>query len=52
MYSTFQLALKYFQYYVKASNGKGHGVHSPFVFEFITKVMNDKRRFYAYKNIC
>lgn len=51
MYSPFQLALKYFQYYLNASNGKGHGVHSPFVFEFIAKVMNDKRHFYAYDKI-
>ncbi len=51
MYSPSQLALKYFQYYFTASNGKGHGVHSPFVFEFITKVMNDKRNFYAYDKI-
>ena len=36
MYSSFQLALKYLRYWFTASNGKGHGVHSPFVFEFIT----------------
>lgn len=51
MYSHFQLGLKYFQYYLKASNGKGHGIHSPFVFEFVTKVLNDKRHFYAYDRI-
>lgn len=48
MYSKFQLATKYIRYYLIASNGKGHGVHSPFVFDFITKVLNDKRHFYAY----
>lgn len=42
MYSGIQLALKYVRYYLTASNGKGHGTHSPFVFEFITKVLNDK----------
>jgi predicted O-methyltransferase YrrM len=51
MYSPFQLATKYLKYYFTAANGKGHGVHSPFVFEFITKVMNDKRRFYSYESI-
>jgi predicted O-methyltransferase YrrM len=51
MYSPFRLALKYLQYYSTALNGKGHGVHSPFVFEFITKVLNDTRQFYAYNNI-
>jgi len=48
MYSKFQLARKYFQYYLTASNGKGHGIHSPFVFEFVTRVLNDKYKFDAY----
>lgn len=51
MYSTFQLAVKYLKYYVNASNGKGHGVHSPFVFDFIQHVLNDDRIFYAYRQI-
>jgi predicted O-methyltransferase YrrM len=51
MYSPFQLALKFIKYHLKASNGKGHGIHSPFVFEFVTKVINDKRHFYAYDKI-
>jgi predicted O-methyltransferase YrrM len=51
MYSAVQLATKYLTYYLTASNGKGHGVHSPFVFDFITKVMNDNRHFYAYQTI-
>ncbi len=42
MYSSFQLARKYLKYYLNASNGKGHGVHSPFVFEFINKVLISK----------
>lgn len=51
MYSPFRLGIKYLKYYATASNGRGHGVHSPFVFEFITKVLNDDREFYAYKPI-
>lgn len=51
MYSPFQLGIKYLKYYVTASNGKGHGVHSPFVFDFITKVLNDDRHFYDYVSI-
>ncbi|HRO45215.1 class I SAM-dependent methyltransferase [Agriterribacter sp.] len=51
MYNKFQLAFKYLQYYGAAANGSGHGVHSPFVFEFITKVLNDKRFFYAYDRV-
>jgi len=43
LYSTFQLARKYLHYYVTAANGKGHGIHSPFVFSFIKNILNDKR---------
>lgn len=51
MYSPLQLGARYLKYYLKASNSKGHGMHSPFVFEFITKVLNDDRHFYAYDSI-
>jgi predicted O-methyltransferase YrrM len=51
MYSPFQLGTRYIKYYLAASNGKGHGVHSPFVFDFITRVLNDTREFYAYQSI-
>ncbi|GAC1440080.1 MAG: class I SAM-dependent methyltransferase [Sediminibacterium sp.] len=51
MYSPVQLGFSYLRYYITASNGKGHGVHSPFVFEFITRVLNDDREFYAYQQI-
>jgi predicted O-methyltransferase YrrM len=51
MYSPFQLAFKYLRYYFTASNGKGHGVHSPFVFELVTKVLNDKTNYPEYKKV-
>lgn len=51
MYSAFQLAKKYFNYYIKAQNGKGHGVHSPFVFDFIIHVLNDKKIYPCYLKI-
>ena len=51
MYTKFQLAKKYIRYLLTASNSKGHGVHSPFVFELITKVLNDDRKYYAYEQI-
>ena len=41
MYSRLQIARKYIRYYFTASNGKGHGVHSPFVYDFIRNVLND-----------
>jgi len=51
MYNHFQLGKKYLQYYLHASNGKGHGIHSPFVFDFVKNVLNDKRHFYLYDKI-
>jgi predicted O-methyltransferase YrrM len=51
MYSPTQLALKFINYYFKASNGIGHGIHSPFVYEFVSEVLNDRRQFYAYNLI-
>jgi predicted O-methyltransferase YrrM len=51
MYSLLQLGAKYIKYYLSASNGKGHGMHSPFVFSFITKVLNDNKDFDAYQSI-
>jgi predicted O-methyltransferase YrrM len=51
LYSLLQLGKKYLQYYAKASNGKGHGMHSPFVYTFIEKVLNDKTTYAAYPKI-
>lgn len=39
MHSTFKLIVKFIRYYLSASNSKGHGIHSPFVYEFIRKVL-------------
>lgn len=50
---TFPFTLfNYFKYYFNASNGKGHGVHSPFVYSFIRSVLNNKelRQEPAYAN--
>lgn len=51
MYSPFQLAKKFIRYYFNAKNGKGHGIHSPFVFYFVKDVLNDKKRYDCYKVI-
>ena len=51
MYSAFQLAKKYLNYYLSAQNGKGHGIHSPFVFDFIIHVLNDKKEYACYPEI-
>lgn len=44
-------AWRYAFYYLTAGNGKGHGIHSPFVFDFIIHLLNDTRQFYAYAEI-
>lgn len=51
IYSPFRLAGKYFRYYVTAANGKGHGIHSPFVFDFVVSVLNDHGSYPAYAMI-
>ncbi len=40
MYNLFTLSSKYIYYLFTASNGKGHGIHSPFVFDFVINVLN------------
>lgn len=35
----------------KARHHKGHGIHSPFVFSFVTRVIEEKDSFYAYTDI-
>ena len=42
-YTPLQMAFKYSRYFLTATNGKGHGVHSPFVFDFIVHVLNDRK---------
>ncbi|WP_276484493.1 O-methyltransferase [Paraflavitalea pollutisoli] len=51
MFSRWQLAKKYIHYYCTAENGKGHGVHSPFVFDFIIHVLNDQQPYPAYQRV-
>jgi len=51
MFTKFQLAKKYLHYYLSASNGKGHGIHSPFVFDFIKNVLRDKKEYEYYQVI-
>ena len=48
MYTAFELAQKYLRYYWSALDSKGHGVHSPFVFDFIKFVKNDRHKYYCY----
>jgi predicted O-methyltransferase YrrM len=45
VYSSVQLLKKWLHYYRHASNGKGHGMHSPFVFDFIRHVLNNNNNY-------
>jgi predicted O-methyltransferase YrrM len=51
LYSPFQLALKFIRFQFSASNGKGHGIHSPFVFAFVHYVLRDNKRDPAFTRI-
>jgi predicted O-methyltransferase YrrM len=51
LYSKFTIAQKYLHYLLTSSNRKGHGTHSPFVFDFILNVLNDKTLYPDYKKI-
>jgi predicted O-methyltransferase YrrM len=51
MYSRLRLARKYLHYYLTASNGKGHGIHSPFVYDFVRNVLNDDYKYPGYAPI-
>src|ERR1700743_3884147 len=51
MYSRIRLAEKYLRYYLTAANGKGHGIHSPFVYDLVRNVLRDKTAYTAYGKI-
>jgi predicted O-methyltransferase YrrM len=51
MYSSFQLAKKYLHYFINAASRKGHGIHSPFVYDFIAHVLNDKKKYECYSQV-
>src|SRR5487761_2522494 len=51
MYSSTELAKKYLHYYFNAKNGKGHGIHSPFVYDFVIHVLNDTKKYECYDKI-
>ena len=51
MYSTFTIIKKYLQYQLTSLNGKGHGIHSPFVFDFVKKVLNNRKTIECAKEI-
>jgi predicted O-methyltransferase YrrM len=51
MYSRLRLTEKYLRYYLTAANGKGHGVHSPFVYDLVRNVLCDRTHYAPYARI-
>lgn len=51
MYSSSALAFKYLRYLITAASGKGHGIHSPFIFRFIKDVLNDELHYGSYDKV-
>ncbi len=51
MFHRFRFACKYLHYFFTASNGKGHGIHSHFIFNLVKHVFNDDRKYYAFQRI-
>ncbi len=51
MYSKSRLAYQWIQYVFHASNARGHGIHSPFVYELVREVLQDRRSYDAYRQI-
>ncbi len=43
--------LYYIKYILFSGHKYGHGIHSPFVYDLITKVFNDKSRYQAYDKV-
>ncbi len=50
-YSSFQLAQKYLHYFISASNSRGHGIHSPFVYDFVKNVLLDHTEYPEYQQV-
>jgi predicted O-methyltransferase YrrM len=44
-----RLLKKYLAYYFRSTNE--HGIHSPFVFSLVTKIIYSKREYYSYREI-
>lgn len=51
VYSKPTLALHYLRYLLTASNGRGHGIHSPFVYDFVEQVLNGREHPEAFDRI-
>ncbi len=46
-----KLLIKYFVYRIRRRGAKGHGIHSPFVFQFSREVLNSRVKYPEYRDI-
>lgn len=51
MRKNFQTAYQYFNYLIHSKHRKGHGIHSPFVFEFVNRVLYDRYIYPGYAEL-
>ncbi len=51
VYSSLHIASHYLRYLLTASNGRGHGIHSPLVYDFVSKVLSDRSAYPVYQGI-
>ena len=51
MYSKARLVFKWIKYFLSSSNGRGHGIHSPFTYQFVREVLMDRYPYSDYLNI-
>lgn len=42
---------RYFSYLLKSKHWRGFGIHSPFVFDFVTKILNENYEYYDFQRI-
>ena len=51
MNNKLRLGLRYLSYWFNSKNGRGHGTHSPFVFDFIRNVLRDNIQYEDFNQI-
>lgn len=43
--------MRLFRWWLRWKQSRGHGVHSPFAFDLITKVLSDRHNYYAFRDL-
>ena len=48
MFSKLHLLLSYLSYAISSRHGKGRGIHSPFLYDFVSRILFDKNPYSDY----